>query len=69
MVAADFESYLEQQRAVANTWQDPAAWWHAAVMNTAGVGWFSSDRTITEYASEIWGAKSTLGAGNPGGGA
>ena len=69
MVAADFESYLEQQRAVANTWQDPAAWWHAAVMNTAGVGWFSSDRTITEYASEIWGAKSTLGAGNPGSGA
>ena len=50
LVAADFESYLAQQRIVATTWQDPAAWWHKAVMNTAGVGWFSSDRTIREYA-------------------
>ena len=60
MVAADFASYLEQQQVVASTWRDPAAWWHAAVMNTAGVGWFSSDRTIAEYASEIWHARSVL---------
>ena len=60
LVAADFESYVAQQRVVATTWQDPAAWWHKAVMNTAGVGWFSSDRTIQEYADEIWHAKSTL---------
>ena len=63
LVAADFESYAEQQQAVAATWRDPAAWWRKAVMNTAGVGWFSSDRTIREYADEIWGAKSTLGTG------
>jgi len=62
LVAADFESYLAQQRIVASTWQDPAAWWYKSVMNTAGVGWFSSDRTIREYADEIWGAKSTLGS-------
>ncbi len=68
LVAADFESYVEQQRAVAATWQDPAAWWRKAVMNTAGVGWFSSDRTIREYAEEIWRAESTLG-GAAGGGA
>ena len=61
MVAADFASYVEQQEVVASTWRDPAAWWHAAVMNTAGVGWFSSDRTIKEYADEIWGARTTLG--------
>jgi len=60
MVAADFASYLEQQEVVARTWRDPAAWWHAAVMNTAGVGWFSSDRTIAEYAGEIWRARSVL---------
>ena len=60
MVAADFASYLEQQEAVATTWQDRPAWWHAAVMNTAAMGWFSSDRTIKEYADEIWGAKTTL---------
>ena len=61
LVAADFESYLAQQRIVATTWQDPAAWWHKSVMNTAGVGWFSSDRTIREYADDIWGVRSTLG--------
>ena len=60
LVAADFESYVTQQRVAATTWQDPAAWWHKAIMNTAGVGWFSSDRTIREYAGEIWHAKSTL---------
>ena len=35
-------------------WQDPAAWLRSAVLNTAHMGWFSSDRTITEYAEEIW---------------
>ena len=60
MVAADFASYVEQQEVVARTWRDPAAWWQAAVMNTAGVGWFSSDRSIAEYADEIWNARSVL---------
>ncbi len=60
MVAADFASYVEQQEVVASTWRDPAAWWHGAVMNTAGVGWFSSDRSIAEYAGEIWHARSVL---------
>ena len=56
MVAADFPSYQEQQRAVAQLWIDPPAWWRASIMNTAGVGWFSSDRAILEYATEIWNA-------------
>ncbi|MGG5822837.1 glycogen/starch/alpha-glucan phosphorylase [Falsiroseomonas sp. HW251] len=54
MVAADFDSYYEAQRQVATRWRDPARWWRSAVLNTAGVGWFSSDRTISEYAEEIW---------------
>jgi len=41
---------------VAQLWLDPAAWWQASILNTAGVAWFSSDRTITEYATEIWNA-------------
>ena len=54
MIAADFQSYQNQQAAVDQLWTDPAAWWRASILNTAGVAWFSSDRTITEYATEIW---------------
>ena len=54
MVAADFDSYWEAQRAVDALWQTPAAWWRASILNTARMGWFSSDRTIREYAREIW---------------
>ncbi len=54
MVAADFDSYWDAQRRVAERWRDPAAWWRSAVLNTARVGWFSSDRTIADYAGEIW---------------
>jgi starch phosphorylase len=54
MVTADFDSYFDAQRQVAQRWRDPAAWWRSAVLNTANMAWFSSDRTIAEYASEIW---------------
>ncbi|MBD9425460.1 glycogen/starch/alpha-glucan phosphorylase [Pseudomonas sp. PDM15] len=56
MVCADFDDYWATQRRVDELWQDPARWWRAAVLNTARMGWFSSDRTIREYAKEIWGA-------------
>jgi starch phosphorylase len=55
MVAADFEGYSVAQRAVDERWRDPAGWQAAAIQNIANVGWFSSDRTISEYAKEIWG--------------
>ena len=55
MVSADFDAYAATQRLVAARWRDRAAWWRASVLNTAHVGWFSSDRTIREYAGEIWG--------------
>jgi starch phosphorylase len=54
MVTADFDSYCEQQESVDALWQEPARWWQASLRNIAGVGWFSSDRTIAEYAGEIW---------------
>ena len=56
MVLADFDAYCEAQRAAAALWADPDAWWRASVLNTARVGWFSSDRAVREYAEEIWGA-------------
>jgi starch phosphorylase len=54
LITADFESYWAAQRDIDTLWQDPAAWWRRSILNTARIGWFSSDRTIGEYASEIW---------------
>ena len=54
MVAADFESYWRRQRDVDALWSTPAEWAKARVKNISAMGWFSSDRTIREYASEIW---------------
>ena len=55
MLAADFESYTATQRAVDARWEDRKAWHASAIRNIANVGWFSSDRTIAEYAKEICG--------------
>jgi glycogen phosphorylase len=54
MVAADFESYAVAQANVASRWQDSAWWWRASLLNTARLGWFSSDRSIREYATNLW---------------
>ena len=54
LVTADFDSYYAAQRAVDALWLDRAAWWKASLTNTARVAWFSSDRTIAEYAKDIW---------------
>ncbi|WP_455894024.1 glycogen/starch/alpha-glucan phosphorylase [Pseudomonas palmensis] len=56
LVCADFDAYWEAQRRVEELWHDPRQWWRSAVLNTARMGWFSSDRTIREYAGEIWNA-------------
>ncbi|WP_308724834.1 glycogen/starch/alpha-glucan phosphorylase [Metapseudomonas otitidis] len=54
MLCADFSAYWHAQRRVDAAWQDPDRWWRSAVLNTARAGWFSSDRTIGEYAADIW---------------
>ena len=59
MVAADFDAYADTQWKVATRWCDRRAWWRSSVMNTAQMGWFSSDRTIREYARDIWGVPVT----------
>ena len=54
LCAADFDSYAAAQRDVDSRWLDRAGWRASAIRNVANVGWFSSDRTIGEYAREIW---------------
>jgi starch phosphorylase len=57
LVCADFDAYAACQRKVAERWHNPASWWKSSVINTAGMGWFSSDRSIQEYSNNIWHVK------------
>ena len=54
MVAADFDAYAAKQREVDEVWRDSPSWYAKAVHNVARMPWFSSDRTIRQYAKEIW---------------
>ena len=54
LLLADFASYVECQRRVDEAWRDADDWNRRAVLNVAGMGVFSSDRTIREYADQIW---------------
>jgi glycogen phosphorylase len=54
MVSADFDSYYQCQRGLDARCQVLPAWTRASILNVARMAWFSSDRTIREYAEEIW---------------
>ena len=54
LLTVDFDDYWRAQRAVDAAWNDPAGWWAKAIHNTARMAWFSSDRSMREYAEEIW---------------
>jgi starch phosphorylase len=55
MVCADFEDYVATEARAAEVYRDPLDWSRRAVFNIAGASRFSSDETIRQYASEIWG--------------
>ena len=54
MHLADLKSYLDADRAVCALYEDHDEWARKAILNVAGSGKFSSDRTIAQYAAEIW---------------
>ena len=51
---ADFRSYVEAQKAVEKKYQDRDVWIASTIQNMVNMGFFSSDRTILEYAKNIW---------------
>jgi starch phosphorylase len=54
MLLADLASYGEAQELAEQAYRDPHAWDRKAILNVAGAGKFSSDRTIRQYAEAIW---------------
>jgi starch phosphorylase len=57
LLGPDFGSYLEAQAQVDATYKDQAKWTKMSILSSAGCGKFSSDRTIREYAEQIWNVK------------
>lgn len=53
-ILKDFRSYAEAQKRVEKAYKDKEGWARSAMLNTANVGKFTSDRTIKEYVDEIW---------------
>ncbi|QIW15935.1 glycogen phosphorylase [Pasteurellaceae bacterium RH1A] len=51
---ADYRSYVDTQVAVANAFKDKKAWTRSAIINIANMGYFSSDRSVMDYARDIW---------------
>lgn len=56
-LCADFGSYVATQDIAMRLFTDPERWARMSIMNVAGVGRFSSDRTVAQYAREIWGVE------------
>ncbi len=57
MVLADFESYVAAHRRADELYRQPREWARLAILNVARMGYFSSDRTVEEYAEKIWGVE------------
>ncbi|MGB3202449.1 MAG: glycogen/starch/alpha-glucan phosphorylase, partial [Nodosilinea sp.] len=63
MVMADYAAYVQCQEHVSRTYEDRDRWIRMAILNTARIGKFSADRTIAEYARDIWKVKAVPVAG------
>ena len=54
LTLADFRSFVDAQDRVANAWRDQAEWQRMSILNTARSGFFSTDRTMQDYNTDIW---------------
>ena len=54
MVLADYRSYIDCHERAGSTWADQERWSRMSILNTARSGFFSSDRTVRDYCSDIW---------------
>jgi starch phosphorylase len=54
VLLADYQSYVDCQARVSHAYQDQSDWTRMSILNTAGVGRFSSDRSIRDYCRDIW---------------
>ncbi|GAB3740598.1 glycogen/starch/alpha-glucan phosphorylase [Silanimonas algicola] len=59
LLLADFADYVATQARVDALYRDPAAWNAAVLRNIAGMGFFSADRTVAEYAAKVWAVPGT----------
>ncbi|UCD66301.1 MAG: glycogen/starch/alpha-glucan phosphorylase, partial [Deltaproteobacteria bacterium] len=57
LLIKDFEDYVRCQEEVSQAFLDKKSWWRKSILNVARIGKFSTDRTIREYAEDIWGIK------------
>jgi len=55
MVLADYAGYVACQEGIDTVYRDQKEWTRRAILNVAGMGYFSSDRAILEYARQVWG--------------
>jgi starch phosphorylase len=54
LLCADFQSYIDCQDAVSHAYLDQEHWTRMSILNTARMGFFSSDRSVLDYARDIW---------------
>jgi starch phosphorylase len=57
MLMADYQAYIECQDKISQAFLDKDQWTRISILNTARMGYFSSDRSIREYSEDIWHTK------------
>jgi starch phosphorylase len=65
LLLADYQAYVDCQGRVGDAYRDQAGWTRMSILNAAGVGRFSSDRSIRDYCRDIWNVAPSIAASRP----